>query len=74
MVGVATGKARYLYVDGKLVGSDLKQPNDAQWHTKRLIGKRYTPGTYFNGSIDEVMIFSRALSKMEVKTIYSSQK
>lgn len=74
MVGVADGKARFLYLDGERVDSNPQQSNNAQWHTERLIGRRAAPATSFKGLMDEVMVFNRALSQAEVKALYGLQK
>lgn len=42
-----------------------------------IVGRHYSRvgrGWYFNGTIDEVMIFNRALAAAEIKQIYNSQK
>jgi hypothetical protein len=74
VVAVADGRARHLYVNGELVVVRLDQPNDAQWHTDRFIGRRHVPGTFFRGLMDDIMVFDRALCADEAKAIYDSQR
>jgi len=68
----STGKG-YLYINGVKVGEDTAsgaiKPNDA----KLFIGSRgigNKPSCYFNGTIDEVRIYNRALSENEIKMLY----
>ncbi|MCX6747089.1 MAG: LamG domain-containing protein, partial [Candidatus Pacearchaeota archaeon] len=58
-----------IYVDGiqKIIGSG--SPNQQGWN---VIG-RYNPSEgYFNGSIDEVMIWNRALTPEEINASYNA--
>lgn len=61
-----------LYVDGVFDGSTA-DPTSVQAYSQAKIG-HVSPHSYIKGSIDEVMIFNRALSADEVKTLYNSQK
>ncbi len=36
------------------------------------IGRRYSPAQHFNGSIDEVIIYNRALNSTEISELYNS--
>jgi len=69
---------RYLYVNGEIVtgGDDTKQTNSFNTNiNKFVLGRRYTSyGTqnYFDGKIDEVGIWSRALTSNEITTLYNS--
>lgn len=63
---------RTLYVDGLFNGTDTAQVtfniNVDTWSFGRL-GKK-TPDSYFNGNIDEVKLWDRALNASEVQQIY----
>ncbi|MBD3163611.1 hypothetical protein GF323_00245 [Candidatus Woesearchaeota archaeon] len=74
VVGVRNGTDILLYVNGSLVASDtglgasviIDSPNNVQ------IGKDAdAAGSYFNGMIDEVMVFNRSLSSGEISALYS---
>ena len=58
----------YAYFDGSLVGNKttttLSKTYDYVWIGKRTL--------YFNGSIDEVLIFNRALSPEEINATYNA--
>jgi hypothetical protein len=38
-----------------------------------IIGRSYSPGYEFNGSLDEIMIFNRSLSSTEILALYNSK-
>jgi hypothetical protein len=62
-----------MYGDGLFLGIDSHDNsfpvNDAVWE----IGRRNFAGTvYFEGSIDDVMIFNRSLSPAEVQALYAN--
>jgi len=74
VVGVFKKKnKRFLYVDGVLVASDTRKVdfkkqsvfNIGRWADK-------TPKYYFNGLIDEVQVWSKALSSSEVANYYET--
>jgi hypothetical protein len=59
-----------VYVNGTAMDSDLCNGTLA-WYNNI---NSYSGGNYFfNGSIDEVMVFNRTLSSTEIKALYSSQ-
>ena len=64
----------YLYVDGdgNSVSTDLERLGDKQ-STVSFIGAYHTSYP-FQGTIDEVMIFKRALSKEEIRALYDARK
>jgi hypothetical protein len=75
VVAVADGEKIYLYLNGELKGSAVitdyikstLTPNDAPV----IIGKRTADiGPSFDGTIDEVRIYNRALSPEEIKAHY----
>jgi len=66
-----------LYINGNLEASDILSgiSNDPTKNTN--IGRRELPAgqeAYFQGSIDDVMLYNRALSSEEAKNIYLKQK
>jgi concanavalin A-like lectin/glucanase superfamily protein len=71
-------KIMYLFIDGELKASyDFN--NDGDFHTginRVNIGSYHTASVVtgaFNGAIDEVYIYNRALNYCEIETLYSSQ-
>jgi serine/threonine protein kinase/Flp pilus assembly protein TadD len=73
-VGVYDGKKIYLYIDGEL---DVSANAIGIIHTnswKVLIGENAErPGRFWNGLIDDVRIYSYALSETEVKELYAGR-
>ncbi|HXI71135.1 MAG TPA: glycoside hydrolase family 76 protein [Verrucomicrobiae bacterium] len=65
----ATGSIS-VYVDGNLQATGSASRNTLIAPAKLLFGA--TGGNYFNGSLDEVRIFSRALGSNEVAALYAS--
>jgi VCBS repeat-containing protein len=57
-----------LYVDGVLQGTDTGVQNDRSKWGSMVIGKSGAASRYFNGNIDAVRIYSRALSADEIVT------
>lgn len=65
---------RRVYLDGNLVGSGAA--NGAITHTRDFplnIG-RYAGGIYFKGKIKNVKIYDRALSAVEVRSLYDKER
>jgi len=64
-----------IFVNGIFIGSGARTVADMTFSENPLIGSRHS-GTdpYFNGSIDEVRIFNRALSANEIKRNYEATK
>ena len=74
VAGTYDGKETRIYVNGSLdvtVRSDISK-EIAESTSNVFIGRRSYEPVFFKGSIDEVMIFDRALSAEEIKQIYSS--
>jgi hypothetical protein len=69
IVAEYNGKTRKIYLDGNLVGSDTPTGHNAILSNLR-IGSTNN-GEYFNGSIDEVQVYSRALSSAQIKEDYT---
>jgi hypothetical protein len=68
---VKSGDSR-LYVDGRLVGTNLMTFNTIQATSNLRIGCGYGGFRFFNGEIDEVSIYNRALSVGEIQSIYNA--
>ncbi len=71
-VGVYTGTAAYAYINGQLVGSATGCSGSIASDGDDInIGRNpnYT-GDYVNGAIDDVRLYTRALSAQEVQQLY----
>lgn len=73
VVGVYNGnKTTSLYVDGILRAGPTSFPNLPTSNANGLqIGEVTRNTSFFNGSMDEVLIYNRALDATEVSTLYS---
>jgi hypothetical protein len=76
LVGVRHGTTLELHVDGQLVDT-VTTPSlfPATSTNNVVIGGRQDPGfdPYFNGLIDEVQLFDRALSPCEIKDLFEGR-
>ena len=77
VAGVYDGTNIYLYVDGTLDASTPASGNIVQNSYPMTIGCNGQgvygyPGYFYNGSIDEVSLYHRALSASEIQTIYAT--
>lgn len=73
VTGMRKGATISLYVDGALHGSMTATSSDLSNAARLLIGA-YTPTEqHFRGSIDDVRIYTRALSGSEVAELYGEQ-
>ena len=66
-----------LYKDGEVVDGAIltgQMPSTNSGNTELAIGAHRAGGGEFNGSIDEVMIWNRALSETEIMRLYESPK
>lgn len=73
VVGVRDNTIAYLYVDGVLAGTDSSFTTASFTSTKSRIGIEYWASVYyfpFSGSLDEVRVYSRALTEDEVGDLY----
>jgi len=61
------------YINGILVGVGNYTPNTTLNLTPK-IGSRVSPGEYWNGLIDEVRVYNRALDESEIKALYEATK
>ncbi|MDA3802876.1 MAG: LamG domain-containing protein [Patescibacteria group bacterium] len=59
-----------VYLDGELVGTKVPNGNITHSRSHPLNIGRYYGGIYFDGRISNAMIYNRALSDTEVKTLY----
>jgi concanavalin A-like lectin/glucanase superfamily protein len=67
------GSAVALYVDGNLILSLPAIPDTIPYDSNNAaIGRHSTGGGSFNGRIDEVEVFSRALSASEIQSIFNA--
>ncbi len=72
IVGVDDGSLLNIYVNGNSIGSGPRATRiEGNWSVH--IGER-AGGNYFNGLIDEVRIYNRALSATEISDIYNSTR
>jgi predicted alpha-1,6-mannanase (GH76 family) len=73
---VATRKqttgAMCVYVDGVLRGSGTGNRNTLSDPTSLMFGASASGGPYFNGSLDDIKIFTRTLSGDDVAALYAS--
>ena len=67
------GTTEFLYANGALISSKAVTTAGAGSHTMGIGTRGNTPGTLvWNGTIDDVRIYNRALSAQEVKQLYQS--
>ena len=74
VVTLGDDRVQHLYLDGKLAGSTTNTaaiPYDGTQFFN--LGKHHLLGRYFNGLVDELMCFNRALSPAEVASLYYGQ-
>ncbi len=65
-----TGTTTEIFVNGVSLGSNVDQAINTVDGNTNVIGAYFTMGNYYNGSIDEVRIYNRALSADEIKRLY----
>jgi hypothetical protein len=65
------GSSRKLYVDGTVSGSGSAQAGDANGEFQ--IGRSgFKTGEYFNGKVDEVRVYNKALTVQEISLLMSA--
>ncbi len=74
VAAVASGTVLTLYVDGVQDGATSTIAPPTNYAGARTIGAWVAAGYYFSGSLDEVRIYSRALSQSEVLALYNAEK
>ncbi len=67
---VAATGAMSVYVDGNLEATGTGNTNLLTASTKLYFGQIASGGGYFNGSLDEIQIFNRALGNNEISALY----
>ena len=72
VVFVRQSQINYLYVDGVLLQSTGGAGQNTDITADFKIGADNNGGNSFNGQIDEVAVFNRALSSSEVSTLFNS--
>ena len=61
-----------MYLDGSLVGASTNFSGNTSDGTSPLYFGRRGDGQFFNGAVDEVALFNRALSSNEVAAVYAA--
>lgn len=72
VVTITGGTSGKMYLDGVLVASDTSNLIAKDLWTKVNFGKGGTAARYFNGILDEVGIWSRALNSTEISDLYNT--
>ena len=71
LVGVYDGVAKYLYVDGVLEGfTPYREPLAQNTFAVRIGENAQATGRYFKGQMDEVAIYAKALTPLQILTHY----
>ena len=65
------GTSLVAYLDG-VAGTPATNKGPMGNNSQRLLIGRSTTGYYWNGSVDEVQVYSRALSSQEIKALYNA--
>lgn len=73
-VGTFDGYTMKLYVNGAYVNSKTQVTLDDSTGALRIGRQKSGFDRYFNGTIDEVRVYNRALSAAEVQTLYGSNE
>jgi hypothetical protein len=60
-----------LYFNGSLVDTDSGTPDDFDTSANLTIGSNSGTNNYFDGQIDDVRIYDRALTPIEVETLFN---
>jgi hypothetical protein len=69
IIGVFQDNDARLYVDGVLAGSDTSVNMDSYTHNETRLGHYSLAGDYFNGLMDDVRIYNKALTASEVSNL-----
>ena len=73
VVGTYDGTAAKVYVDGELSGTTPMGPSRSAGNTDVVLGARHKRGTlenYFQGEMDKLLIYDRALTELEVLSMF----
>ena len=71
-ITLSGNKVKKYYQNGSLIAVHTTDPAPNTVLNSCKIGTRVTPYEYFNGLIDEVRIYNRALSDSEIKALYQA--
>jgi hypothetical protein len=75
LVGTFNGAVTKLYINGTLKGQSNCSFNSIRVSDySTYVGRHTEGGNYFNGLIDEVRVYNRALSDNEIKALYDATK
>ncbi|MFH1636171.1 MAG: LamG domain-containing protein [Chloroflexota bacterium] len=69
-VYLRSGSTEYAYIDGVLIGS-VAVTHAAMTIDDLFIGCNFTPGSFFEGQIDQLVFTIEALTEREIKYMYS---
>jgi hypothetical protein len=72
ITGVFDGSNIKIYLDGTIKQTVFSRGTPANNTRDLFIGKHWALGREFNGAIDDVRIYNRALSEAEIQTLYDS--
>ena len=75
VVGTYDGSVARVYVDGALSGSTAMGPSGTAINTDVVLGARHKRGkleNFFQGEMDKLMIYDRALTDVEILSMYRS--
>ena len=72
MVGVYDGAALRIYVNGVEQGNAPQSGNIIRYNQPLYVGAHGQPGEFGKGAIDELRIYSRALSATQIQSLYSA--
>ena len=70
VVGTYDGAEQKIYIDGQLVASEA-WTNTFTINSNIQVGKDLQGGQYFNGIIDDIRIYNRAISQAEVTDLFT---
>jgi len=70
VAGVRNGSIAYVYFDEQNKSDDCSAIGDVNNDRNFYVGRKGYVGNFFNGTIDEVRIYNRALSEEEIKRLY----
>jgi arabinan endo-1,5-alpha-L-arabinosidase len=73
IAAVRSGVDGYVYIDGVQVATSGSLVNPVSSAGHAYIGNSGFSTGYFNGTIEDVRIYNRALSATEIEEIYSGQ-
>lgn len=72
LIWVVSGSSFEIYLNGVMVGSGTGSCFPSVNADRLMIGAGHPGNEYFNGLIDEVRVYNRALSSTEIAAVYNS--